>query len=125
MKMTDDLEDDASHPIQRVNVIDVIRGIQGGGAAYGLVIARPLEADRKSLVRLKKKIEIYVESFFSEDARKARGTPTPGRMWIYVHVHKDSNPEAREVIARYESLMLESGIELIVSTIDSDGKVVE
>src|SRR5262245_56093159 len=116
--MPGELEDDDSHPIPRVHVIDVVRTVQGGGAGYVLTIARPLQADPRSRLRLASKIRVYVEDFFSEESKQCQGTPRPGWMWIYVAIHKDSCPEAFEIIKQHEPWIVDNGIKLIVTTID-------
>jgi hypothetical protein len=124
-EMSDDFADDDSHPIPKVNVIDVSRNILGGGAAYGLVIARPIGADERSMRRLAMKIESYVEDFFSKESGEARGTPKPGKMWIYVHVHVHSSRRSFDLIKEYEPWIVDNGIKLIVNTIDDDGQLRE
>jgi hypothetical protein len=121
--MSTDLDDDESHPIPRINVIDVVRTIVGGGAAYGLVIARPLGSDMKSRRRLQKKMDLYVEDFFSVESLERQGTPKPDKMWIHVHIHQDSDPLAFDFIRKCEPWLAENGIKLRVESIDDRGAV--
>jgi hypothetical protein len=121
--MSNDLDDDDSHPIPRVDAIDFVRTIVGGGAAYGLVIARPLGADKKSRLRLQKKMDGYVEDFFSGESSARQGTPKPGKMWIYVNIHQDSDPLTFEFIRKCEPWLADNGIALIVNSIDHNGVV--
>jgi hypothetical protein len=125
MDLADELTDDDSHPIPKVGVIDYVRTIEGGGAAYALVIASPLPADDRSMHRLYKKIQAYVEDFASMESTEKRGTPAPGRMWILVSIHKDSSPLAFDVIRKHAPWILDNGIRLIVNAIDELGAVVQ
>lgn len=122
--MLDELADDESHPIPSVNVIDYVRTIKEGGAGYLLVIAKPIRADRRSMHRLIKKIEVYVTDFFSEESKQKQGTPAPGRMWIAVHIHKDSSPEAFELIEKHAPWIASFGTKVVVNAIDENGAVV-
>jgi hypothetical protein len=123
--MSDELADDDSHPIPRVRVVDYVRTIEGGGAGYGLVIARPIAADQRSMHRLATKLGAYVEDFFSDESREKQGTPAPGRMWILVNIHRDSSPAAFEMIKDHIPWMHENGINLTINAIDENGSVVE
>ena len=122
--MPDDFDDDDSHPIPKLDVIDCLRTVVGGGAGYGLVIATPLAADPRSLSRLKRKIEVYVEDFHSKEATDNPGAPKPGAMWMFVNIHKDSSAEAFEVIKLHERWIVDNGINLIVNAIGDDGEVI-
>jgi hypothetical protein len=123
--MSDELADDDSHPIPKVDVIDYVRSIKDGGAGYALVIASPIGGDQRSMHRLTKKIQVYVEDFFSKESNERQGTPAPGKMWIFVNIHKDSSPEAFETIRKHVPWIFDNGIRLVVSTIDDGGALVE
>jgi hypothetical protein len=107
---------DDSLPIPRVDVIDAVLTLEGGGAYYGLVIATPLKSDERSIARLVKKLERYVSDFFSPESAAAQGTPKPGKMRIYVNVHPDSDPRVFAILREYEPWIRNNGIKLIVST---------
>src|SRR5215831_4067726 len=123
--MSDDFADDDSHPIPRVGAIDFVRTIKGGGAAYGLVIAKPIGPDHRSMLRLAKKIEGYVEDFYSVESKDIQSTPAPGKMWIFVNIHKDSSPRAFEMVREYMPWIVDNGIKLVINSIDDSGALVE
>jgi hypothetical protein len=53
-----ELADDSSHPIPRVYAYDTALTFKGGGAYLGIVIATPLDATSRSLMRLREKRRI-------------------------------------------------------------------
>src|SRR5690349_8313639 len=116
--MLDELADDDSHPIPKVDVIDYVRTIENGGAGYALVVASPLEPDQRSLRRLTRKLQAYVEDFFSKESKMRQGAPSPGKMWIFVNIHQDSCPEAFNIVKSHAPWILDHGIRLVVNTID-------
>ena len=117
--MDADLAFDSSHAIPDVTVIDVTIGLEGGGADYGLVIAKPLLGDERSLKRLKRKIENYVDDFYSDDSAVQYGTRRSGRMSIVVHIHRDSDPTVFDRFKEYEVWIKSRGIDFSLKRIDS------
>lgn len=73
--------------------------------------------------RLQKKMDVYVEDFFSNESLERQGTPKPGKMWIYVHLHKDSHPDAFAFVRRCEPWLVDNGIKLVLGAIDDNGDV--
>lgn len=117
--MDTELAFDSSHPIPDVTVIDVTIGLAGGGADYGLVIARPLKSDERSLKRLEVKIQNYVGDFFSDEAARRYGTPKSAPMSIVVHIHKDSDPEVFGRLQRYEQWVRSKNIGFSLKRIET------
>lgn len=59
-----ELADDPGHPIARVFAYDTALTFEGGGAYLGIVIATPLDASSRSLMRLREKEKFYLDSSF-------------------------------------------------------------
>jgi len=112
---TDIYDDDASHPIPEVNVIDSVVSLEGGGAYYGLVIAAPMQADTRSLQRLARKLRNYADDFYSPASDRA-GTPTSGKMRIYVAVHPGSDPLIFDVLEAQREPLRQRLIDLVITT---------
>jgi hypothetical protein len=117
--MDTELAFDSSHPIPDVTAIDVTIGLAGGGADYGLVIARPLKGDERSLKRLEAKIQNYVGDFFSDESAQRYGTPNAGPMSIVVHIHQDSDPEVFHRLQRYEQWVRSKNIGFSLKRIET------
>jgi hypothetical protein len=54
------LADDDGHPIPYVASLDVNAVLKGGGARLAIIIATPLDADKRSQERLVRKIDNYL-----------------------------------------------------------------
>ncbi len=73
----DDLyEDDPAHPIPYVFSCDINAVKKSGGSDLSIVIASPLGSDARSLKRLLKKIEAYLNFVCSDEFRAESGAPT-------------------------------------------------
>lgn len=101
-KMHDlDLYDlDESHPIPDLGVIDINGVRKGGGSDLVIIIASPLAAEQRSLQRLMRKLEVYLQFMRSDQFRAEAGTPTPENTRIIVKIHRESCPEAFELLRR-------------------------
>jgi hypothetical protein len=110
----DELADDFSHPIRQVRVFDTVLPLQGGGAYVGIVIATPLDASKRSILRLKEKSQFYLESFFAVHGREVWGTPKVGKMRIYVNIHPDSSAAAFHELDNFRELARERGVDVLI-----------
>jgi hypothetical protein len=108
--------DDFTHPIRQLGVIDVVTELEGGGAYYGLVIATPLARDQRSQKRLLRKIEAYLEDFYSERSIHRNGPPTPAKCKITVGIHPESDPVIFELLERCRPWVDENGVDFRIST---------
>jgi hypothetical protein len=108
--------DDETHPIPRVGTIDVETKLESGGAYFALVIASPMHADQRSQKRLLKKLENYIGDFYSPEALKARGQPTPRSARIRVVVHPDSDDEIFELLDRSRRWVENNQITFVVDS---------
>lgn len=93
---------DENHPIPDLGVIDISGARKDGGCDLVIIVASPLEAETRSLQRLMRKLEVYVEYIHSEPFRAEAGIPTPENTRIIVKIHQESCPEAFELLRRNE-----------------------
>lgn len=94
--------DDPSHPIPAVGALDV-QGIKhSGGADLSIIVASPLKADEYSKSRLKAKIAGYLAYIRSDEYVEACSPPTKRNTTIVVHMHRDSDFEAFDLLDAFE-----------------------
>jgi len=117
-ELTPHPDDDAAHPIPSLAVIDVTTVLVGGGADLHIVVASPLAADRRSLVRLQDKIEVYLRHILSQEFQAEAGVPNPGNTTIKVNLHPDSAPEVYDFLVRSKSWVLANGATLKIGPLD-------
>ena len=108
MNESDLFEYDESHPLPDLSVVDVHGVRKGGGADLVIVVASPLEAEERSLRRLMRKIETYLGFIQSRQFREEAGQPSPDNTRIIVKIHRDSCPEAFELMRRSRDWVLDN-----------------
>ena len=111
-------KDDESHPIPRLNHIDVVLDIEGG-AYYGIVVSQPISDDHITRARLIRKLENYVRNFKSDEFRRAHGTPLPGKLRIYVHLHSGTDPGVFSAVENCRTWLSDNNVELVVGATKS------
>jgi hypothetical protein len=89
---------DEMHAIADSGVIDVLAVRKGGGCDLSIVIPRPLEADARSLFRLCRKLDGYLQTINSPSFVEEHGAPSSATTFITVRVHPRSDREALEVL---------------------------
>jgi hypothetical protein len=72
-------DDDETHPIPHLGKIDVAIWHKNGGY-YGVVIEQPLVDDSTTRARLLKKLDNYLNDFYSEEFSRLHGAPLPGKL---------------------------------------------
>lgn len=87
-----DYSEDLSHPIPSLDAIDVHVVRKTGGSDLAVVIASPLRGDERSMNRLLRKIQVYLEFIGSSEYDAQCGPPTPESTRIVVSVHPGSDP---------------------------------
>ena len=110
------LEDDATHPIRSVRIIDTVTKLNGGGEYLGIVIASPLQGDKRSITRLNAKLKMYVDEFETERFLNVKRLADKNRMMIYVSIHPSSAPEAFRLLEEARPLIEKKGIKFVVDT---------
>jgi hypothetical protein len=73
---------DVTHPIPNLEVIDIHATKKGGGADLVVIVASPLRADARSMFRLARKLDAYLQEItgicpFKWQLRAV--VPTPGK----------------------------------------------
>jgi hypothetical protein len=107
---------DQEHPIPNLNVIDVNTVKKGGGSDLFIVVASPLAGDHRSLKRLLRKVERYLEFMNTENFRSASGIANPENTNIIVKLHPDSDPMAFELLDRNKQWVRNNNATLVVDT---------
>lgn len=108
------LADDPDHPISSLETIDVYAVNQGGGATLAIVIASPLRADARSQERLLAKLEAYLGFINGEEFAVEAGPPSPETTEIVVSLHRRSDREIRELLARCVPWVEENNARLVI-----------
>lgn len=105
---------DESHPIPDLEVIDVNGVRKDGGSDLVMIVASPLKADERSLRRLLRKIEVYLNFVQSEQFRAEAGTPAPENTRIIVKINRDSCHEAFDLLYKNRDWIHNNNVTLVV-----------
>ena len=76
VRNTDTYGLDPVHPLPNLDVVDINAVKRGGGSDLVIVIAAPLQGDVRSLERLRRKIERYLEFTKAPEFRRGGGVAT-------------------------------------------------
>jgi hypothetical protein len=109
-----DLDED--HPIPNLEVVDINTVKRNGGSDLFIIVATPLRGDRRSLERLRRKLEVYLLFVNSKQFRDESGIPTPENTSIVVRIHPDSDPLTFELLERNRRWVTNNNASLIVDT---------
>lgn len=112
---------DSSHPVPDLGVIDINTVKKSGGSDLFIVIASPLCADRRSLERLLRKIELYLEFLGTDEFRSASGIPTPENTRIIVRIHPDSDTRAFDLLERNKRWVKSNNATLVIDNSPMSG----
>ncbi|MGS0998320.1 hypothetical protein [Rhodanobacter sp. UC4451_H18] len=116
MENKNDYALDSEHPIPNLDVVDVNTVKKGGGSDLFIVVATPLSDDRRSLQRLLRKIERYLEFMHTSEFRTESGIHTVENTNIIVKIHPDSSPAAFELLERSKPWVTDNNANLVVDT---------
>lgn len=116
MKSKDIYAMDNSHPIPNLDVVDVNTVKIGGGSDLFIVVATPLSGDQRSLERLLRKVERYLEFLQTEDFRSESGDPSPENTNIIVKLHPSSDRSAFDLLERSKEWVKSNNASLVVDT---------
>jgi hypothetical protein len=114
MKNSDIYALDHHHPIPDLDVVDINTVKKGGGSDLFIVIAETLADDERSLQRLLRKIERYLEFLHTSKFRIESGLPTPENTNIIVKIHRDSSSAAFDLLERSKSWVADNHATLLV-----------
>jgi hypothetical protein len=112
---------DESHPIPKLNVIDIIGTRRGGGADLVVIVASPLGADARSVFRLCTKLDGYLHEIGTEEWRQEHGAPTPESTRILLNLHPQSDPVIPKMLDSYRGWAQSRGARLCVEGLDLKG----
>jgi uncharacterized protein YtpQ (UPF0354 family) len=90
---------DDTHPIPNLQVIDIHAVKKGGGSDLVVIIASPLRADARSIFRLTRKLDGYLQEINSDSYKNECGEPKPETTSIIVRLHPRTSPEVEAVLA--------------------------
>lgn len=79
-------------------------------------MATPLSGDQKSLKRLLRKVERYLEFLKTKEFRSESGVPNPENTNIIVKLHPKSDRSAFDLLERSEDWVKSNGASLTVDT---------
>lgn len=116
MESTDIYALDNDHPIPNLNVVDINTVKKGGGADLFIVVATPLLGDKRSLERLLRKVERYLEFLQTEEFQAESGIPNPENTNIIVKLHPDSDRFAFDLLERSKEWVKSNHASLIIDT---------
>jgi hypothetical protein len=91
----DPATEDLSHPIPRLDAIDVVQTASRGPdrvTVHSIVIASPLGGDPRSVYRLFRKLELSLAELGCEDSPAKRAVRAELRPRIHLRIHPDSHP---------------------------------
>jgi hypothetical protein len=96
-----DAQNDPSHPVPYLGVIDVAGYRSTGGASLKIIVASALDASERSKTRLLDKIQGYLAHISSPQFRSEAGSdPTPENTTIEVLLHPESSLEIHKLLER-------------------------
>jgi hypothetical protein len=107
---------DDEHPIPNLDVVDVNAAKKDGGSDLYIVVATPLADDSRSLQRLLRKIERYLEFMNTKEFRAESGMSSVENTRIIVNIHPDSTPAAFELLERSKPWVRDNNADLVVDT---------
>ena len=108
---------DESHPIPKLDVIDLVGSKPDGSAVLVIMVATPLGADARSVFRLCSKLDSYLCEINTDDWRQQRGQPTPESTRIILKLHPDSDPVIAKLLESYRKWVERRGARLGVEAL--------
>jgi hypothetical protein len=109
-------ETDYDHPVPNIDVIDVNTVKKGGGSDLFIVVASPLHGDDRSLKRLLRKVERYLEFLNTEAFHAASGIATTENTKIIVKIHPDSAPGTFDLLEKCKAWVNSNNATLSIDT---------
>jgi len=89
---------DGAHPIPNLEVIDFHLTKKSGGSDLVVIVASPLRADARSIYRLARKLDSYLQEINSDAYRDELGAPRSDTTSIIVRLHPGSDPAVEDVL---------------------------
>lgn len=114
MKTKDLYKIDSQHPIPNLDVIDINTVKTGGGSDLFIVVATELSGDGRSLERLLRKIERYLEFTHTDEFHAESGTATIENTRIIVKIPSASASAAFDLLERSRPWVADNGAILVL-----------
>ncbi len=105
---------DSQHPIPNLDVIDINTVKMGGGSDLFIVVATALSGDHRSLERLLRKIERYLEFMHTDEFHAESGIATIENTNIIVKIPSTSASAAFDLLERSRPWVADNGAILVV-----------
>ena len=112
---------DDSHPIPNLAVIDIVGKRRDGGVDLVIIIASPLSADARSIFRLSRKLDGYLQEINSDTWRQEYPDATAESTQIIVKWHPDSDPVIPRLLSAYGDWMKSQGAVLVIEELEREG----
>lgn len=109
---------DESHPIPKLDVIDISASKPDDSAVLVVRVATPLGADARSVFRLCTKLDSYLCEIGTDEWRQQRGRPTPESTRIILKLHPDSDPVIARLLDAHRKWVESRGAQLCVEPLD-------
>lgn len=107
---------DDTHPIPNMDVIDVNTVKKGGGSDLFIVVSAPLSDDERSLKRLLRKTERYLEFLHTDEFRCESGEASTKNTNIIIKIPASSAPAVFGLLERSKPWVADNGANLVIDT---------
>lgn len=107
---------DGAHPIPNMDVVDVNTVKKGGGSDLFIVVATPLSGDERSLKRLLRKTERYLEFLHTDEFRRESGESSTKNTNIIIKIPASSAPAVFDLLERSKPWVADNGATLVIDT---------
>jgi len=108
--------EDPTHPIRRLDTVDLISEKKTGGIMLAIIAGGALGDDARTQTRLVEKIGGYLHYIGSPEFRAEFGEPSPERTTIVVKAHHGSAPVISVLLKRCAQWAKESRVSLVLET---------
>jgi hypothetical protein len=112
---------DDSHPIPKLDVIDIHARKRDGGGDLVIVVASAMSADARSVFRLFRKLDAYLREIESETYRQEFGKASPESTCVIVKLDPDTDPVIPGLLNSYAEWVKSRGALLKVEELERDG----
>ena len=108
--------EDPTHPIRRLDTVDLISEKRTGGIMLAIIAGGALGDDAKTQTRLVEKIGGYLNYISSPEFRARFGEPSPERTTIVVQAHQGSAPVITELLKHCAKWAKASRVSMVLET---------
>jgi uncharacterized protein YtpQ (UPF0354 family) len=112
---------DESHPIPKLDVIDIHARKRSGGSDLVMIVASALNADARSVYRLFAKLDAYLREINSVAYREEFGQASSESTAIIVKLHPDTDPVIAKLLSSYAKWVEGRNARLTIEELAIDG----